>query len=187
MGKRANIWLFFSAFLQFSLFVNEKLADGALTFVFTLRITMLLLIILVFVFKEFVKITTTQKAPFPVLFLVLIDDRRLPSFKTRCGLLWWPPWGTKGCSFDCRCKDTKNLGIRQILACDKGRFSAKYLRFETSLKNGLYFLWGASLCFCGIENYVLRYKSAYYEVIPDCMETYSVFSFFRSCYHSLYR
>ena len=38
---------------------------------------------------------------------VLIDDRRLPSFKTRCGLLWWPPSGTKGCSFDCRCKDTK--------------------------------------------------------------------------------
>ena len=30
--------------------------------------------------------------------------------------------------------------------------------------------------FCGIENYVLRYKSAYYEVIPDYGETYSVFS-----------
>ena len=29
---------------------------------------------------------------------------------------------------------------------------------------------------CGIENYVLRYKSAYYEVIPDYRETYSVFS-----------
>ena len=87
MGKRANICLFFSAFLQFSLFVNEKLADGALTFVFTLRITMLLLIILVFVFKEFVKITTTQKALFPVLFLFFIDDQRLPSFKTSCGLL----------------------------------------------------------------------------------------------------
>ena len=40
-----------------------------------------------FVFNEFVKITTTQKAPFSVLFLVLIDDRRLPSFKTSCGLL----------------------------------------------------------------------------------------------------
>ena len=30
--------------------------------------------------------------------------------------------------------------------------------------------------FCGIENYVLRYKSAYYEVIPDYEKTYSVFS-----------
>ena len=116
------------------------------------------------------------EAPFPVLFLVLIDDRRLPSFKTRCGLLWWPPWGTKGCSFDCRCKDTKILGIRQILACDKGRFSAKHLRFETSLKNGLYFLWGASLCFCGIENYVFEYKSEYYRVINDYGKTYSVLS-----------
>ena len=44
--------------------------------------------------------------------------------------------------------------------------------------------------FCGIENYVLLYKSAYYKVI-----TYfagNVFSiqysvFFRCCYHSLYR
>ena len=30
--------------------------------------------------------------------------------------------------------------------------------------------------FYGIENYVLRYKSAYYEVIPDYGGTYSVFS-----------
>ena len=30
--------------------------------------------------------------------------------------------------------------------------------------------------FFGIENYILRYKSAYYEVIPDYGETYSVFS-----------
>ena len=127
-------------------------------------------------FNEFVKITTTQKAPFSVLFRVFIDDRRLPSFMTRVGLKRRPEQGTKGCSFDCRCKDTKILGIRQILACDKGRFSAKHLRFETSLKNGLYFLWGASLCFCGIENYVLLYKSAYYEVITDYVETYSVFS-----------
>ena len=29
---------------------------------------------------------------------------------------------------------------------------------------------------CGIENYVLQYKSAYYKVIPDYTETYSVFS-----------
>ena len=81
-----------------------------------------------------------------------------------------------GCSFDCWCKDTKIFCIYQIFACDKERFSAKHLRFETSLKNGLCFLWGASLCFCGVENYVLPYKSAYYEVIPDYMETYSVFS-----------
>ena len=64
-------------------------------------------------------------------------------------------------------------------------FSAKHLRFETSLKNKLFFLWGASLCFCGIENYVLRYKSAYYEVIPDCMETYSVFSIQYSVFFAL--
>ncbi len=72
--------------------------------------------------------------------------------------------------------------IQRFLVSDKFRhvirvdFQQKHLRFETSLKNGLYFLWGASLCFCGIENYVLRYKSAYYEVIPDYGETYSVFS-----------
>ena len=43
--------------------------------------------------------------------------------------------------------------------------------------------------FCGIENYVLLYKSAHYEVIPVFEERvqYSVFSFFRCCYHSLYR
>ena len=122
-------------------------------------------------------ITTTRKAPRSVpRFQVFIDDRRLPSFKPRPGLHRWPVFGTIGCSFDCWCKDTKIFGIYQIFACDKERFSAKHLRFETSLKNGLCFLWGASLCFCGIENYVLRYKSAYYEVIPDYRETYSVFS-----------
>ena len=43
--------------------------------------------------------------------------------------------------------------------------------------------------FCGVENYVLRYKSAYYEVISvfGKRTQYSVFSFFRCCYHSLYR
>ena len=42
--------------------------------------------------------------------------------------------------------------------------------------------------FCGVENYVLRYKPVYY-VITDYVERiqYSVFSFFRCCYHSLYR
>ena len=39
--------------------------------------------------------------------------------------------------------------------------------------------------FCGVENYVLRYKSVYYKVITDYVERiqYSVFSFFRCCYH----
>lgn len=34
--------------------------------------------------------------------------------------------------------------------------------------------------FCGVENYVLRYKPVYYKVITDCVERiqYSVFSFF---------
>ena len=43
--------------------------------------------------------------------------------------------------------------------------------------------------FCGIENYVLPYKSAYYKVIPDYGKRvqYSVFSFFRCCFHPLYR
>ena len=109
-------------------------------------------------------------------FWVFIDDRRLPSFKPRPGLHRWPVFGTIGCSFDCWCKGTKIFCIYQILACDKERFSVKRLRFETSFKKGLCFLWGASLCFCGIENYVLRYKSVYYEVIPDYMGTYSVFS-----------
>ena len=42
---------------------------------------------------------------------------------------------------------------------------------------------------CGIENYVLLYKSAHYEVIPDYGKRtqYSVLSFFRCCYHPLYR
>ena len=43
--------------------------------------------------------------------------------------------------------------------------------------------------FCGVGNYVLRYKSAYYKAITDYVERiqYSVFSFFRSYYHPLYR
>ena len=43
--------------------------------------------------------------------------------------------------------------------------------------------------FCGVENYVLRYKPVYYKVITDYVERihYSVFSFFRCCCHSLYR
>ena len=43
--------------------------------------------------------------------------------------------------------------------------------------------------FCDIGNYVLLYKSVYYKVITDYgkLIQYSVFSFFRSCYHPLYR
>ena len=43
--------------------------------------------------------------------------------------------------------------------------------------------------FGGIENSVLQYKSEYYKVIPDYGKRvqYSVFSFFRCCYHALYR
>ena len=48
-----------------------------------------------------------------MLFLVFIDDRRLPSFMTRVGLNRRPEQGTKSCSFDCRCKDTTFLGRMQ--------------------------------------------------------------------------
>ena len=43
--------------------------------------------------------------------------------------------------------------------------------------------------FCGVENYVLRYKSVYYKVITDYVERiqYSVFSFFRCCCRSCSR
>ena len=43
--------------------------------------------------------------------------------------------------------------------------------------------------FCGMENYVLSYKSAYYKVITVFREnlfSIQLFSFFRCCYHSLY-
>ena len=38
--------------------------------------------------------------------------------------------------------------------------------------------------FCGVENYVLRYKPVYYKVITDYVERtqYSVFSFSRDSY-----
>ena len=42
-----------------------------------------------------------------------IDDRRLPSFMTLAGLNRRPERGTKGCSFDCRCKDTTFFGRMQ--------------------------------------------------------------------------
>ena len=44
--------------------------------------------------------------------------------------------------------------------------NSEYRSIEERIE-GLYFLWGASLCFCGIENYILRYKSVYYRVMPD--------------------
>ena len=40
---------------------------------------------------------------------LFIDDQRLPSFMTRVGLKRRPEQGAKGCSFDCRCKDTTFL------------------------------------------------------------------------------
>ena len=54
---------------------------------------------------------------------------------------------------------------------------------KVSLKNKLYVLWGASLCFRGIEAVFSLYKSAYYKVITNLQERvqYSVFSFFRCC------
>ena len=42
-----------------------------------------------------------------------IDDWRLPSFMTLAGLNRRPERGTKGCSFDCRCKDTTFFGRMQ--------------------------------------------------------------------------
>ena len=56
---------------------------------------------------------TPQNAPVPAVFGVFIDDRRLPSFMTRVGLNRRPEQGTKGCSFDCRCKDTTFSGRMQ--------------------------------------------------------------------------
>ena len=56
---------------------------------------------------------TPQNAPFLPFFGVFIDDRRLPSFMTRVGLNRRPEQGTKGCSFDCRCKDTTFSGRMQ--------------------------------------------------------------------------
>ena len=49
--------------------------------------------------------------------------------------------------------------------------------------------YGRISMFCDTENYVLLYKSVYYEVITDYgkLIQYSVFSFFRCCYHPLYR
>ena len=48
----------------------------------------------------------SPERPVSAVFGVFIDDRRLPSFMTRVGLKRRPEQGTKGCSFNCRCKDT---------------------------------------------------------------------------------
>ena len=53
-----------------------------------------------------VRVCNSPERPVPAVFGVFIDDRRLPSFITRVGLNRRPEQGTKGCSFDCRCKDT---------------------------------------------------------------------------------
>ena len=62
----------------------------------------------------FVSLSNSPECPVPAVFGVFIDDQRLPSFMTRVGLNRRPEQGTKGCSFDCRCKDTKTPGIYQI-------------------------------------------------------------------------
>ena len=57
-----------------------------------------------------VRVCNSPECPIPAVFGVFIDDRRLPSFMTRVGLKRRPEQGTKGCSFDCRCKDTTFSG-----------------------------------------------------------------------------
>ena len=57
-----------------------------------------------------VRVCNSPERPVPAVFGVFIDDRRLSSFMTRVGLNRRPEQGTKGCSFDCRCKDTTFLG-----------------------------------------------------------------------------
>ena len=61
----------------------------------------------------FVSLSNSPERPVPAVFGVFIDDQRLPSFMTRAGLKRRPEQGTKGCSFDCRCKDTTFLGRMQ--------------------------------------------------------------------------
>ena len=61
----------------------------------------------------FVSLSNSPECPVPAVFGVFIDDQRLPSFMTRVGLKRRPEQGTKGCSFDCRCKDTTFLGRMQ--------------------------------------------------------------------------
>ena len=60
-----------------------------------------------------VRVCNSPERPVPAVFGVFIDDRRLPSFMTRVGLKRRPEQGTKGCSFDCRCKDTTFSGRMQ--------------------------------------------------------------------------
>ena len=60
-----------------------------------------------------VRVCNSPERPVPAVFGVFIDDRRLPSFMTRVGLNRRPEQGTKGCSFDCRCKDTTFSGRMQ--------------------------------------------------------------------------
>ena len=57
-----------------------------------------------------VRVCNSPECPIPAVFGVFIDDRCLPSFMTRVGLKRRPEQGTKGCSFDCRCKDTTFSG-----------------------------------------------------------------------------
>ena len=71
-------------------------------------------VIILFSFVQiFVFLSNSQECPIPAVSGVFIDDQRLPSFMTRVGLKRRPEQGTKGCSFDCRCKDTTFLGRMQ--------------------------------------------------------------------------
>ena len=63
-------------------------------------------------FKSSLNHNSPESRSLPI-FVVFIDDRRLPSFITRVGLKRRPEQGTKGCSFDCRCKDTTFSGRMQ--------------------------------------------------------------------------
>ena len=69
-------------------------------------------------------------------------------------------------------KKTVSAKFRHVIRSD---FQQTY-DLKVSLKNNSMFMRRISM-FCGIENYVLLYKSAYYEVIPvfEKRVQYSVF------------
>ena len=72
----------------------------------------------------FVSLSNSPECPIPAVFGVFIDDQRLPSFMPRVGLKRRPEQGTKGCSFDCRCKDTTFLGRMQAFTLNFFRRSS---------------------------------------------------------------
>ncbi len=60
-----------------------------------------------------VRVCYSPERPVPAVFGVFIHARRLPCFITCVGLNRRPEEGTKGCSFDCRCKDKTFSGRMQ--------------------------------------------------------------------------